>query len=120
MRDGSIVQVGTPEELYFAPVDGGRPSSSARGTSSPARPHRGVAHTPLGAVATNGAAGAVALLVRPELVGLAPDPDGDGEVVSREFRVPRRLLTVVRVNGLELVSQRPSNEVGSRSALGSR
>jgi len=78
--------------------------------------HRGVAHTPLGAVATNGAAGAVALLVRPELVGLAPDPDGDGEVVSREFR-GHDVFYRVRVNGLELVSQRPSNEV---VPLGSR
>ena len=58
----------------------------------------------------------MALLVRPELVGLAPDPDGDGEVVSREFR-GHDVFYRVRVNGLELVSQRPSNEV---VPLGSR
>jgi iron(III) transport system ATP-binding protein len=116
MRDGSIVQVGTPEELYFAPVDRWAAEFLGAGNVLTGEAHRGVAHTPLGAVATNGAAGAVALLVRPELVGLAPDPDGDGEVVSREFR-GHDVFYRVRVNGLELVSQRPSNEV---VPLGSR
>ena len=42
--------------------------------------------------------------------------DGGGEVVSREFR-GHDVFYRVRVNGLELVSQRPSNEV---VPLGSR
>jgi iron(III) transport system ATP-binding protein len=110
MRDGAIVQVGTPEELYFAPVDRWAAEFLGAGNVLTADAREGVAHTPLGAVATNGAAGAVELLVRPELVGLAPHPDGDGEVVGREFR-GHDVFYRVRVNGLEVVSQRPSNEI---------
>ncbi|MCS7008165.1 MAG: TOBE domain-containing protein, partial [Gaiellaceae bacterium] len=59
------------------------------------------------------------LLLRPELVGLRPDPRGEAEVVAREFR-GHDVFYRVRVAGVELVSQRPSNEVvplGSRVAL---
>jgi iron(III) transport system ATP-binding protein len=119
MRDGSIVQVGTPEELYFAPVDRWAAEFLGAGNVLAGEADRGYARTPLGAVPTNGAAGAVELLVRPELVGLEPHPEGEGEVVGREFR-GHDVFYRVRVNGLELVSQRPSNEVvplGARVAV---
>jgi len=119
MRDGSIVQVGTPEELYFAPVDRWAAEFLGAGNVLAGEAEQGFARTPIGAVPTNGAAGAVELLVRPELVGLEPHPQGDGEVVGREFR-GHDVFYRVRVNGLELVSQRPSNEVvplGARVAV---
>ena len=119
MRDGEIAQVGTPEELYFAP--GGRWAAEFLGAGNvlTGDAHGGVAHTSLGVVPTNGAAGPVKVLVRPELVALAPHADGEGEVVAREFR-GHDVFYRVRVNGLELVSQRPSNEVvplGARVAV---
>ena len=56
------------------------------------------------------------MLIRPELLELEPDPAGAGEVVGREFR-GHDVFYRVLLDGVELVSQRPSNEV---VALGSR
>ena len=59
---------------------------------------------------------AVEVLIRPELLELEPDPAGDGEVVGREFR-GHDVFYRVLLDGVELVSQRPSNEdvpLGSR------
>ena len=56
------------------------------------------------------------MLVRPELLELEPDAAGMGQVVAREFR-GHDVFYRVLIDGVELVSQRPSNEV---VALGSR
>ena len=59
------------------------------------------------------------MLVRPELLELEPSPSGAGEVVSREFR-GHDVLYRVLLDGVELVSQRPSTEVvdlGSRVSI---
>ena len=112
MRDGSIVASGTAEELYFAP--GGRWAAAFLGAGNVLRGEvdGSDVHTPLGIVPANGARGAssVQILVRPELVELEPDPAGRGEVVGREFR-GHDVFYRVLVDGLEVVSQRPSNEV---------
>ena len=50
------------------------------------------------------------MLIRPELLELEPDPAGAGEVVGREFR-GHDVFYRVLLDGGELVSQRPSNEV---------
>ena len=112
MRDGSIVQSGTPEELYFAPASRWAAEFLGAGNLLAGRVDGDAVHTPLGVFAANGAAGAAAVdvLVRPELLELAPDPHGAGEVVRREFR-GHDVFYRVLVNGVELVSQRPSNEV---------
>ena len=119
MRDGAIVQVGTPEELYFSPADRWAAEFLGAGNVLPGEAGSGAVRTPIGVFPSNGAAGPVEVLVRPELVALAPDPDGPGEVVGREFR-GHDVFYRVRVDGLEVVSQRPSNEVvplGARVAL---
>ena len=46
----------------------------------------------------------------PELLELEPDPRGDGEVVGREFR-GHDVFYRVLLDGVELVSHRPSTEV---------
>src|SRR5512144_252134 len=56
MRDGAIVQVGTPEELYFTPVDRRAAEFLGAGNMLTGDAHEGVAHTSLGLVPTNGAA----------------------------------------------------------------
>ena len=119
MRDGRIERVGTPEELYFAP--GTRWAAEQLGAGNVLAGHVDQAgvRTPLGTFAAEGPSGAVEVLVRPELVALAVDPDGDGEVVGREFR-GHDVFYRVRLEGLELVSQRPSNEIvplGARVAV---
>jgi iron(III) transport system ATP-binding protein len=116
MRDGEIVQVGTPEELYFAPADRWAAEFVGAGNLLPGRAVSGSVETPIGVFPCGGEAGEVEVLVRPELIALAPHPDGAGEVVAREFRGHDVLYRVV-VDGVEVVSQRPSNEV---VPLGSR
>jgi iron(III) transport system ATP-binding protein len=119
MRDGAIVQVGTPEELYFAPANRWSAEFLGAGNVLPGQVAAGAVHTSIGVFPASGAAGPVEVLVRPELVALAPDPEGQGEVVAREFR-GHDVFYRVRVDGLEVVSQRPSNEVvplGARVAV---
>jgi iron(III) transport system ATP-binding protein len=118
MRHGSIVQVGTPEELYFSPAGHWAAEFLGAGNVLPGRVDGGAVSTPIGVVPANGVNGAtsVEVLVRPELVELAPDPRGPGKVVGREFR-GHDVFYRVLLDGLEVVSQRPSNEV---VALGER
>ena len=122
MRDGAIVQVGTPEELYFSPAS--RWAAEFVGACNVLQgtvDEVGV-HTPMGVFPANGASGAsgdVEVLVRPELVSLEPDPDGRGEVVAREFR-GHDVFYRVLLDGVEVVSHRPSNEIvplGARVSL---
>jgi iron(III) transport system ATP-binding protein len=110
MRDGAIVQVGIPEELYFSPADRWAAEFLGAGNLLHGRAGSGSVETPIGAVPCNGEAGEVEVLVRPELVALAPHPHGSGEVVGREFR-GHDVFYRVLVDGVEVVSQRPSNEV---------
>ena len=118
MRDGTIVQTGTPEELYYAPACRWSAEFVGSGNVLAGRVAGGAVETRLGRVlaeGTNGAA-SVEVLVRPELVDLAADPEGRGEVVGREFR-GHDVFYRVRLDDIELVSQRPSNEL---VALGER
>jgi len=119
MRDGAVVQIGTSEELYFGPSDRWAAEFLGAGNLLPGRASAGSVETPIGVFPCNGAAGRVEVLVRPELVGLAPDPAGAGEVVGREFR-GHDVFYRVLVDGVEVVSQRPSNEIvplGARVAV---
>jgi iron(III) transport system ATP-binding protein len=118
MRDGWIVQVGAPEELYFSPASRWAAEFVGAGNVLHGHVGDGAIRTPIGVFPANGAGadGDVEVLVRPELVALAPDADGPGEVVGREFR-GHDVFYRVRVDGIEVVSQRPSNEV---VALGAR
>jgi len=121
MRDGAVVQEGTSEEIYFAPVS--RWAAEFVGAANVLTGHvvDGHVETSVGAFPANGASGlgAAQVLVRPELLELEPDPAGAAEVVAREFRghdVFYRLL----LDGVELVSHRPSTEVvplGSRVSI---
>jgi ABC-type Fe3+/spermidine/putrescine transport system ATPase subunit len=109
MRDGTVVQEGSPEALYLSPASRWAAEFVGAGNFVPGLVHHGQVETPLGVFPANGASGAqtVEVLVRPELVELKPDPTGKAEVVF--YRV--------RLDGLELLSHRPSTEavpLGSR------
>jgi iron(III) transport system ATP-binding protein len=121
MRDGTIVQEGAAEELYFAPAS--RWAAEFVGAANVLRGEvdNGLVRTAVGSFPANGATrGAeVEVLVRPELLELAPDPSGAAEVVAREFR-GHDVFYRVQLDDLELVSQRPSNEavpLGSRVSI---
>jgi iron(III) transport system ATP-binding protein len=112
LRDGRIVQTGTPEELYFRPCDRWAAEFVGTGNVLAGRVDGSVVRTVIGAFPANGASGAtsVQVLVRPELVELAPDPAGPAEVVTREFRGHDVFYRIV-LDGVEVVAQRPSTEV---------
>ena len=113
MRDGRVIQEGTSEELYYAPVSRWAAEFVGAANVLPGEVRSGLVETALGAFPANGSAGATAgveVLVRPELLELQPDPHGAGEVVGREFR-GHDVLYRVLLDGVELVSQRPSTEV---------
>ena len=101
MRDGEIVQVGRPEDLYFTPAD----RWCARFVGALNLVPGNVAGA-LGLRAEQG----VDVLVRPELVGLEVDHTGAGEVVERTFLGHDVFYRVRLADGTTLAAQRPSNE----------
>jgi iron(III) transport system ATP-binding protein len=117
MRNGRVVQEGSPEELYLAPATRWAAEFVGAGNFLPGRLANGVVETPVGPFpAQDPGQGEVEVLIRPELLELEPHPEGAGEVVGREFR-GHDVFYRVLLDGVELVSQRPSNE---QVALGSR
>ena len=118
MRDGRIVQAGVPEEVYRRPRDRWvaefvGPANVLGGAVDGDR-----VLTVLGSFRA-GEAGhgeQVGVVIRPELLELSVDPSAAAQVVAREFR-GHDILYRVLLDGVELVSQRPSNEtvaVGER------
>jgi iron(III) transport system ATP-binding protein len=121
MRDGRVVQEGTAEELYFTPASRWAAEFVGAANVLPGRVVAGRVETAIGTFPANGASGRndAEVLVRPELLELEPSPAGAGEVVAREFR-GHDVFYRVLIDGVELVSQRPSTEVvdlGSRVAI---
>ncbi len=112
VHEGTIVQEGTPEDLYFNPASRWVAEFVGAGNVLRGRVDNGVVQTALGSFPANGASGAgeVDVLVRPELLELALDPDGGAQVVCREFR-GHDVFYRVDLDGLELLSHRPSTEV---------
>ena len=103
MDAGRIAQVGRPEEIYYGPAS--RWVAEFVGAANFLS-----VDSPLGRRFARGAeAGEV--LVRPELVQLEVDPNGNGRVVEREFRGHDVFYRVRLPDGTALCSQRPSNEV---------
>ena len=113
MRDGKVVQEGSPEELYLAPADRWTAEFVGAANFLPGRVDGTLVETLLGRfpMANNGVAHSdVEVLIRPELLELQVDPNGLGEVVGREFR-GHDVFYRVALDGAVVVSQRPSNEV---------
>jgi iron(III) transport system ATP-binding protein len=119
MQHGTIVQAGSPEELYFQPATRWAAQFVGAANLVAGKAADGQVETALGtfpADCGNGRA-PVEVLVRPELLELRPDPEGSGLVVGREFRGHDVFYRVRLDDGGELCSQRPSTE---RVALGER
>jgi len=118
MRAGTIVQTGTAEELYLDPHDRWTAEFVGAGNFVTGAVENGLVCTPLGSFPANGSAAAVRadVLLRPEQLELAPDPDGAARVVAREFR-GHDVFYRVLLDGVELVAHRPSTE---EVALGER
>ncbi len=117
MRDGRIVQSGTAEALYRRPASRWAAEFVGPANVLDGAHDGGRVQTVLGSFpAPHGDREPLGVLVRPELLGLARDPDGPAQVVGRDFR-GHDILYRVRLDHTELVSQRPSTEsveVGER------
>jgi iron(III) transport system ATP-binding protein len=122
MRDGRIVQAGAPEDVYFAPADRWAAEFVGAANIIPGRLAGGAVETAIGvfpAACGNGHK-PVDVLIRPELLELAPDAGGTGQVVGREFRGHDVFYRVRLQDGTVLFSQRPSTEhvpLGAKVAL---
>ena len=112
MCAGTVVQTGTPEDIYYAPATrwAARFIGGANIVTGCVRDGR--VETQLGAFpapTTNGSH-EVEVLVRPELLELRPDAAGRGEVVGREFRGHDVFYRVRFEDGSVVYAQRPSTE----------
>ncbi|MBA3403005.1 MAG: ABC transporter ATP-binding protein, partial [Actinobacteria bacterium] len=121
MRDGKVVQEGTSEELYFSPVSRWAAEFVGAANVLTGPVVSGLVETSVGAFPANGASAheAAQVLLRPELLQLELDPAGAAEVVGREFR-GHDVFYRVLLDGIELVSHRPSTEfvpLGSRVSI---
>ena len=123
MRDGRVVQVGTPGDVYWKPAE--RWVAQFVGE---ANVFRGVAKgrtvtTELGIFDLpfcEPADGRVHIAVRPEQFSIDADPRGNGEVVDREFYGHDAMYRVHHESGRSVLVQIPSTmliEVGSRVML---
>ena len=118
MQSGRIVQDGAPEALYRRPssrwaAEFVGPANVLEGSVDGARVHTVIGSFPAD---PDGDAAHVGVVVRPELLELSHDPAGRAQVVGREFR-GHDVVYRLEVDGVELVSQRPSTEsvdVGDR------
>src|SRR5687767_10444490 len=107
MRDGAVVQAGTADDLYLSPASRWAAEFVGAGNFVSGSVEDGLVRTRLGAFPANGSSGAAEaqVLVRPEQIELAPDPDGDAYVVAREFR-GHDVFYRLRLDDVELVSHR--------------
>ena len=88
MRDGTVVQTGSPEELYLHPADRWAAEFVGAANFVPGTIDGGLVDTLLGRfpVANLNGSTNVEALIRPEQLELSLDDAGIGEVVGREFR----------------------------------
>lgn len=86
MDAGRILQIGTPHEIYQAPVDLHVASMVGDANLLPGEVRGGVATTALGTFPAVGALdGAIHMMVRPEEISIEPATEGIARIVDSEF-----------------------------------
>jgi iron(III) transport system ATP-binding protein len=113
MRDGNVVQTGSPEEVYYMPRDRWTAQfvgevNLLRGVADPV----GVS-TELGffELALPADPGVIRVAVRPEQLELRPDDEGNATIDDREFRGHDVLYRLRHETGGVVLVQRPSVEL---------
>jgi len=121
MHAGRILQIDQPEVLYRKPFCSEVADFLGRANVLDGEGRGEVVETPLGTYALLGAAhGPVRVFVRPELVGVRPDPDGEAVVEAKAFRGHDVMYTLRLSDGTVAWAHRPSvdmAEVGDRVAI---
>ncbi len=109
MRDGRIVQVAEPSELYRRPGDCWVARFLGEAEFVAGTAAHGRVETPLGTFPLEGdlagLSGNVEVMIRPESVGLRPDPNGTARVAAREFYGHDQLVLVHLDGGRRLLSR---------------
>jgi len=117
MKDGQVVQVGTPDEIYRNPVSEfvanfiGR-SNILTGTANGMNVQTAFGNLPMSRAAN----GAVTLAVRPEQIMLDADPNGAAIITGREFRGHDQIYWVQEGDDCLIVISGP----GQQHAIGTR
>lgn len=93
MREGRIVQTGSPGQLYHFPADAWVASFLGDADFLAGRAEDGKVSTPAGTFPSRHD-GAVTVMIRPESVTLRPAPQGEAVVRRREFFGHDQLVTV--------------------------
>jgi iron(III) transport system ATP-binding protein len=112
MRDGEIVQVGPPVEVYGRPATRWAAQFVGEVNVLSGVARGGGVETELGVFDLRSAAsGSVQVAVRPEQLELRADVNGNAEVVAREFRGHDVLYRLRHEGGKTLLVQLPSLEL---------
>jgi iron(III) transport system ATP-binding protein len=119
MREGRVVQVATPPDLYRVPSDPWVAGFLGDADFVPATAGHGQVETALGTFATEHD-GKVLVMFRPERVLVTPHPDGEAVVASREYFGHDQLVTIVLADGSRIRSRlgpAPDLKPGERVAV---
>jgi iron(III) transport system ATP-binding protein len=115
MRDGRIVQVGAPQEVYAQPASRWAAQFVGEVNVLSGRARGDAVETELGRFDVPGgdgaASGSVHVAVRPEQLELRRDAHGNAEVVAREFRGHDVLYRLRHEAGRTVLVQLPSVEL---------
>lgn len=124
MRDGRIVQIGSPDDLYDRPADASVARFFSETNTLPGRAGAGCVATPWGSlpVAGMGEGTAVEILVRPEALSVGPGVEGVPALVEAVRPLGASRLLRLRIDGVAVpwlarVSARVDVSPGSRVAV---
>jgi iron(III) transport system ATP-binding protein len=119
MREGRVIQVATPPDLYRVPSDPWVAGFLGDADFVPATAGHGQVETAIGTFATEHD-GKVLVMFRPERVLVTPHPDGEAVVASREYFGHVQLVTIVLADGSRIRSRlgpAPNLKPGERVAV---
>ena len=111
VRDGRLVQVGTPTDIYWRPADAWVARFLGEVNVLPAQLDVRGAHTPLGLFPAPAGADGAEVGVRPEQLLLDDDDRGDAIVTGREFRGHDVLYELSHERAGKILVQLPSLEL---------
>ncbi len=122
MREGRVIQTGTPQQIYRQPADPWTAWFLGESEFLPGVAEVGMVETALGAFPqATSMRGEVLVMIRPEWIHISADSDGRAVVVDQEFYGHDQVLEVRLPDGHTLRSRigpTPSLRIGDRVAIG--